>query len=83
MEEEFGRRRTPTARGVERDEHEQGHVARETPAKTTGRVGLQRTSSGPVTSSTCTSGKIRIQTGLSRGMTAGCGKAGSAAMPML
>ncbi len=32
VEEEFGRQRTPTATGVER---EQGHAARETPAKTT------------------------------------------------
>ncbi len=38
MEEEFGRRWTPTANGVER---EQGHATRETPAKTAPTVPLE------------------------------------------
>ncbi len=38
LEEEFSRQRTLTASGVER---EQGHVARETPAKTTPTVPLE------------------------------------------
>ncbi len=41
VEEEFGRQRTPTASGVERDEHEQGQAAGETPAKTTRTVPLE------------------------------------------
>ncbi len=41
MEEEFGRQRTPTVSGVERDEHEQGQAARETPAKATRMVPLE------------------------------------------
>ncbi len=40
VEEEFGRRRAPTANGVEHDKHEQGRAARETPAKITRTVPL-------------------------------------------
>jgi hypothetical protein len=40
LEEEFGRRRTPAASGVERAEHEHDQAAREAPAKTTRTVPL-------------------------------------------